>query len=146
MRRTLIALPLVVLGMAIGVTAQPVVADRVYHTERLELAPLVALEDGQGQVVNIHANGPVIGALERYQMVGATPSTDYEVWIDFCGAGPFIQTTTLSTDKHGNGHAKAGFSAEDLAPFSGATVEIQWVLRTGGADAYATPCTTVVID
>ena len=134
--------------MAILATAGTAAADGVYHSERLPFAG-GADPAFHGQVVNIHANGPVNGALERYQVVRAEPSTDYEVWIQFC-EGPdftdFTQTAVLTTNLRGNGHASARFSAADLAPFSGATVTIRWVLRADAADVYATPCTTVTID
>lgn len=137
-------------GVASVGVAAPAIADQVYHSERLELAPVAADEEGQGQVINIHANGPVIGAMERYKLTGASPSTDYAVWIQFClddGAyADFTQTQILQTDAQGNGHAKAGFSAADLEPFSGAVVDVRWVLRNAGVDSYATPCTTVTID
>jgi hypothetical protein len=135
-------------AIAILATGGPAAADGVYHSERLSFSggsdPAF-----HGQVVNIHPNGPVNGALERYQVVQAEPSTDYEVWIQFCTDvefEDFMQTAVLNTDRRGNGHASAGFSAADLAPFSGATVIIRWVLRSDAADVYATPCTTVTID
>ncbi len=138
----------VLVAIAVFATAGAAAADGVYHSERLSFAggsdPAF-----HGQVVNIHPNGPVNGALERYQVVRAQPSTDYGVVIQFCGDDDFedfMQTAVLSTDKRGNGHASAGFSAADLAPFSGATVIIRWVLRVETADVYATPCTTVDID
>jgi hypothetical protein len=71
------------------------------------------------------------------------------VWIQVCAAGEFVdflQTAVLVTDRHGNGHARAAFSAEDLEPFSGMTIEIRWALKSGRAVAYTTPCTTVTID
>ena len=95
-------------------------ADGAYHSERL-LFSGGSDPAFHGQVVNIHANGPVNGALERYQVVGAAPSTDYEVWIQFCeGASfaDFTHTAVLATDLRGTGHASAAFSAADLAPFS----------------------------
>jgi hypothetical protein len=134
--------------VAILATGGVAAADGAYHSERLSFSggsdPAF-----HGQVVNIHANGPVNGALERYQVVGAAPSTDYEVLIQFCedgGFADFTQTAVLATDARGNGHASAAFSAADLAPFSGATVMIRWVLRVDATDVYATPCTTVTID
>ena len=135
-------------AIAILATGGAAAADGVYHSERLSFAggsdPAF-----HGQVVNIHPNGPVNGALERYQVVRAKPSTGYGVWIQFCAGGgfaDFTQTAVLNTDRRGNGHASAGFSAADLVPFSGLTVVIRWVLRSGPADVYATPCTTVTID
>jgi hypothetical protein len=138
----------ILVAIAILATGGPAAADGVYHSERLSFGggsdPAF-----HGQVVNIHPNGPVNGALERYQVVRAGPSTDYEVWIQFCtdvGFEDFTQTAVLNTDQRGNGHASAVFSAADLVPFSGATVTIRWVLRSDAADVYATPCTTVTID
>jgi hypothetical protein len=133
---------------AILATAGVASADAVYHSERLEL---IGGSDPtfHGQVVNIHSNGPVNGALERYQVVHAVPSTDYEVWIQLCedgGFADFTQTAVLATDARGNGHASAVFTASDLEPFAGATVTIRWVLRTNATDAYTSPCTTVTID
>ncbi len=125
-------------------------ADKAYHSERLELAPVGAEEEGSGQVVNIHPNGPVNGALERYALRRATPSTEYDVVIQTCDGGgtysDFTTTSTLVTNKHGNGHAQGAFSAEDLLPFAGAVIDIRWVLKDGGTIAYATECTTVTID
>src|SRR4029450_13101337 len=134
--------------VAMLATAGTAAADGVYHSERLSFAG-GADPAFHGQVVNIHANGPVNGALERYQVVRAEPSTDYEVWIEFCEEADFTdssQTAVLTTDLRGNGHASASFSATDLAPFSGATVTIRWVLRVDAADVYATRGTTVTID
>ncbi len=135
--------------LALAALAGPAGADAVYHSERLEFTG--GDPKFHGQVVNIHPNGPVNGALERYQVVGADAGTDYAVWIQTCdGSGlftDFMMTTTLTTNKHGNGHAKAGFTAEDLEPFSGAVISIRWALvhPTSGI-AYTTPCTTVTID
>ncbi len=138
----------VLVAVFVAGAAIPAGADAVYHSERLELMG-PADPDFHGQVVNIHANGPVNGALERYQVVGAAASTTYAVWIQTCSSGQFadfIQTAVLTTDGRGNGHASAVFSAADLAPFSGQTISIRWVLRSDGAVVYATPCTTVTID
>jgi hypothetical protein len=144
---------LLVLGLLVAsisvVAAGPAWADAVYHSERL------ALSGGSdptfhGQVVNIHANGPNVGALERYQVIRADASTDYGVWIQVCenGFADFLQTAVLTTNVHGNGHAAARFSTADLEPFSGLTISIRWALKVDvdGAIAYTTECTTVTID
>jgi len=138
----------IIVTIAILATGAAAAADGVYHSERLSFAggsdPAF-----HGQVVNIHPNGPVNGALERYQVVRAEPSRDYEVWMHCCEDTEFTdftQTAVVTTNVRGNGHASAGFSAADLVPFSGATVMIRWVLRVDAADVYATPCTTVTID
>lgn len=138
-----------VVALAIVMLAGPVAADAVYHTERLSLQGGTD-SNFHGQVVNIHANGPVVGALERYQVVNAEPDSSYQVWIQLCGAagfGDFINTAVLETDRNGNGHARARFSADDLKPFSGAVVSIRWSLKdVRGTDVYTTECTVVAID
>lgn len=132
---------------AAALFAAPVLADQVYHSERLPVVSLGAAE-GKGQVVNIHANGPVVGAEERYLLVGAEPGS-YAVWIQVCASGAyvdFLTTATLETDPRGNGHARGAFSAAALEPFSGATISVRWTFRRDGVDVYATGCTTVTID
>jgi predicted secreted Zn-dependent protease len=119
-------------------------ADAAYHTERLELAS-VGGESGSGQVVNIHPNGPVVGAQERYQLKKAMPESSYEVWL-VVGGADFMVTSTIETDARGNGHARARFSAEELAPFSGAVLPVKWELRLDGVVAYETATTIVTID
>ena len=144
-RVVLIACLSVLLTLVVGTSTAG--ADSVYHTERLELTPVDGSgETGSGMVVNIHPNGPIVGAQERYQLRDAMPNTDYVVWI-VIGGGDFLPTATIHTDRHGNGHAKARFSAEELAPFSGAVIPgVKWVLRSGGDDVYETPETTISID
>ncbi len=137
-----------VAAVIVGAFAAPgsALADSAYHTERLAFEPVTVSETGSGMVVNIHPNGPVIGALERYQLKNAQPNTEYDVWLVVAGVD-FLQTATILTDRHGNGHAQAGFSAADLAPFSGAVVPVQWVLRTDDTyDAYTTDVTIVTLD
>ena len=133
-------------------------ADQVYHSENLglELTPAGAAaghpELRSGHVVNIHPNGPVNGALERYVVSGAKPNTSYDVLLEAfvgdCGEelALAITTATLGTNRNGAGHASVRFTAEDLLPFSGAIVSVQWTLVADGVDAYQTPCTTVTID
>lgn len=141
-----------------GAYVSAVFADQVYHTERLEFALTAAgvtdshPELRHGDVVNIHPNGPVNGALERYMINRAKPDTSYDVVVDVlsggCDGGPLftLTTTTLQTNGAGNAHGQGFFAAEDLAPLSGATLGVQWTLRADGVDAYQTPCTIVNID
>jgi hypothetical protein len=147
MRRGRIRLVAAATALAAGTLATTpglAAADGAYHTERLELIP-VGGETGSGMVINIHPNGPVNGALERYQLHKAMPNTSYDVWIQVAGAD-FIQTATINTDRHGNGHAQAAISAADLAPFSGAVLIVNWVFRTEAGDAYRTDVTVVTLD
>lgn len=133
-------------------------ADQVYHSERLDLevTPAGAAaghpEIRHGQVVNIHPNGPVVAAIEKYMVNGATADTSYDVVLVVdtapCGIGPVLEigTATIATDRRGNGHASAQFAPADLAGLSGCTLAVRWFLRADGVDAYATEWTTVVLD
>jgi hypothetical protein len=136
-------------------------ADQDFHTQRL---PLFLTAEGavadpphpplrSGQVVDIHANGPQIGALERYMINGARANSTYAVVLEiFAGdcAGvpsPPIMTTTLETNQQGNAHGGFVFTAEDLAPVSGAVVGVRWTLVDAeGVLAYATSCIVVTVD
>jgi hypothetical protein len=74
-----------------------VVADQVYHSERLPFALTDAgllaghPELRSGQVVNIHPNGPVNGALERY-MIKAPSQIPVIKW-----SSRFLATTARVT-------------------------------------------------
>src|SRR3990172_12231331 len=82
------ALAVLILASATGT----VFADKSYHSTRL---PLALTPEGEaaghtllsGEIVNIHPNGPVNGAIEVYQLHGALPDTGYEVVWDIGGYG-----------------------------------------------------------
>jgi hypothetical protein len=137
-------------------------ADQVFHTERL---PFVLTAQGEavghpalrsGQVVDIHPNGPVNGALERYMINGAKPDTEYAVVLRIfddvdCAGAPNpvfdpIMTTILKTDQHGNAHGKFTFPAGAPLPepiFFG----VFWTLKDeDGVVAYDTDCIAVGVD
>jgi len=67
-----------------------------------------------------HANGPQIGALERYLINGAAPNTRYQVVLmvfeNDCAGDFFLQlpTVILAADKHGNAHGGFVFLAESI--------------------------------
>ncbi len=132
-------------------------ADRVFHTTRLTffLTP-DGMTSGQpqliaGQVVDIHANGPKIGAIEQYMVNGAEPNTSYQVILRIfssCG-GNFlfpIPTALLTTNNVGFAHGSHLFTPADTAPFKGMTVGILWTLVSGDLAAYTTTCISVTID
>jgi hypothetical protein len=136
------------------------IADQVYHSERLDFW---LTDEGEaaghpelrsGHVVNIHPNGPVNGALERYMINGATANANYQVVIlafsDLgCAGEPTlsIPTALLETTAQGNAHGQGHFSRADIDPFSGATVGVFWTLEDeDGVVAYRTDCTVVSID
>jgi len=135
-----------------------VVADQVFHSQRLSFSLTAAgVLDGHpelrsGHVVDIHANGPQIGALERYMINGAKPNTSYQVILHVfdggCEGDPFglIPTAILETDAHGNAHGQAVFTPEQLAPFAGMVFGIRWTLVADVVIAYQTPCIVVAVD
>ena len=158
MKRTILLATSLLAFLIAGATS--VLADQAYHSERLDFA-LTA--DGasaghpilrHGQVVNIHPNGPVNGALERYMVSGAKPDTSYDVRLDAyfgdCVGEPVLSAVpdTLDTNGKGVAHGQGFFSPADLAGASGLTLRAQWTLNevVEDVDAYQTDCTTVVID
>jgi hypothetical protein len=152
-KRALVAF---VTGVLMAAALVPVVAaDQVYHSEHLVLSPVDNAPLRSGFVENSHANGPQIGAVERYVLNGASPNTSYQVTLQVyafdpgCdgGADPLpIPTSVIQTNVSGNGSAKAVFVPEDSAGFQG-DHGIRWeVSVVGGSVAYETICTTVTID
>jgi hypothetical protein len=151
---------LAVLGISILISTlfAPVLADQTFHSQRLDLARTDAgALNGHpvlrsGQVVDIHADGPQIGALERYMVNGAKANTSYDVILHLfnndCDGAPagLITTATLETNAQGNAQGQWLFTAEDLSPFAGLVFGIQWTLVSGGVIAYQTPCIVVAID
>jgi hypothetical protein len=136
------------------------VADQLFHTVRLSfrLTPDGALAGHpalrSGHVVDIHPNGPVNGAHERYQLNGAKPNTAYavvlRVFTDTCGGAPSgfdrLTTVTLRTDQHGNAQGKFDFPAGPPPP-TPLVVGVRWTLvDEQGEVAYDTDCITVGID
>ena len=137
-----------------------VIADQLFHSVRLSLvltpggavAGHPALRSGH--VVDIHPNGPINGAHERYLLNGAKPNTTYEVVLrvfDGSCAGLVssldpLPTVTLTTDKQGNAQGKFDFPAAAPLPapiFFG----VRWTLvDESGVVAYDTDCITVGLD
>lgn len=137
------------------------IADQLFHTVRLSL---VLTPDGaaaghpvlrSGHVVDIHPNGPVNGAHERYLLNGAKPKTAYAVVLrvfDNNCAGPTdpvldpLQTVTLTTNQQGNAQGKFDFPA--MAPLPAPLFfGVRWtLLDENGVVAYETDCITVGLD
>ncbi len=137
--------------------AKPRYADQVFHTTRLTFfLTLDGTAAGQpqlkaGHVVDIHANGPKVGAIEQYMINGAEPKTSYQVVLRIfskCG-GDFlfpILTALLATNSLGFAHGSHLFTPADTAPFKSMTVGILWTLVSGDVTAYNTTCIPVTID
>jgi hypothetical protein len=141
------------LVLAFGMAVPQVSADQTFHTERIPLLPVAGAPLHQGFVVDVHANGPVIFAQERYVLVGATPNGVYQVQLmahlssDGSCSGRLIATipeATLLTNAAGNGEAGFTFIPAQAPPPG--TYDLQWQVLTGGTVAYQTACTPVAID
>lgn len=150
------------LGVVLLAGASPVLADQSNHTTRLSVevtgagvtAGYPALR--AGQVVNIHANGPVVFAIENYMLSGAKPATSYAVVLEFyagsCAgsfAFPFPNGTVLATDTQGDAHGQARITPDEVTAFDLHDTDwgIIWTFVDGdGVPAYATACTNVHID
>jgi hypothetical protein len=124
-------------------------ADRVYHTERLELSG-VGGAPGGGMVVNIHPNGPNVYAHEIYTLRKAVPGT-YQVVLNLfptslncTGSSTAIPTATITTNASGNGQADVKFTPADAAALRGMTLSIKWTVA--GPAMYVTTCTVVTLD
>jgi hypothetical protein len=153
MRRFAIPAALLCLALSPGVAA----ADSVYHTERLALEPVGGAR-GAGMVVNIHPNGPVVFASERYALRGAEPNASYTVWLiidasDVTGCdfpGLTIQMKAdLQTNAAGNGTSPADFY---FAPggipacLRNVSFPIHWEVTLADVLTHQTDSTIVTLD
>jgi hypothetical protein len=154
--------------LGVGFLSASVFADQSFHTVRL---PLVLTAGGQGagfpqltsgQVVDIHANGPTVYAIERYMINGAPPDTSLQVadvaWIGGCpssypplsSANIVLPTVLLTTDS--NGFAQGGITITPslITEFGlhGVTLGIIWTLTSDSRIVvYSTPsCINVALD
>lgn len=142
--------------------AQTVSADAVYHTYTESLAP-VADHPGRASVVNIHPNGPVVFAMEKYQIARAEPEATYHVVIylhpfspdcsqpavDFGFLGG-IPSADVVTNPAGNGHgASVKFSPAEIAAFGLNDAEhgVRWVIYDADLEpAFESECSVDVFD
>jgi hypothetical protein len=160
--RKIVSLSLIIPILALGIFTTPVHADRVFHTERLSF---VLTSDGAaagypalraGLVVDIHTNGPVIYALERYMLNGAKPNTDYQVVLNVSATGcgnpqnVKVSTALLTADAQGDAAGDHTFTPADVAAaglHAGMTLGITWTFVSNGIIAYQTPsCINVGLD
>jgi hypothetical protein len=131
------------------------VADQTYKTQKYPLTAVGDAPQARGFVLNAHANGPVVYGQERYHLAGAAPNADYDVVLEIFGdpecavaTGLVFPTATVTTNRVGNGQARATFLARDVAPLIPVptTVYGVWTLSTDGAVAYTTGCQPVQLD
>jgi hypothetical protein len=152
---------LLIMLLAMAVTAGPTFADQSQHTARLSLSVTAAgtaaghPELRSGHVVNTHTNGPVNFAIENYMVNGAKPDTSYAVvsllLTGSCSgplAFPFANGAVLTTDARGDAHGQAKISPAQVATFGLHDTDwgITWTLVADGVTAYTTTCSQVHID
>jgi hypothetical protein len=132
----------------------PAAADRVYHSEHLDLAAVAGEPLRSGFVQNIKAEGPRIYAHEIFVLNGARARTTYTVTRDFffqdpeC-AGDLVfheDVATLETNASGNARGDVLVEPAAVEGFEGVH-GVMWTVRNaGGAIAYRTSCTAVTLD
>lgn len=153
MRRLAATATAAVLAVAGISTASPASADAVYQTQHIELQPVGGAPLRAGFVQNIHANGPMTYAMERYVLVGAQPLTTYTVTLQLfedpsCATaiGPF-PSISFTTNGAGNGVGRLRLPPSAIPPpFRGRTIGVVWQLSVGGTLTYQTACSTVTLD
>jgi hypothetical protein len=140
---------------AIGMTATPADADRVYHSEHLDLVPVGGAPLRSGFVQNIKAEGPEVYAHEIFVLNGAGPRATYTVTRNFfpfdpdCSGdnGVFASdVATLRTNTSGNARGDVFVRPDEVEGFEGVH-GVLWTVHNGaGAVAYRTRCTGVTLD
>jgi hypothetical protein len=154
--------PLLILLIAAGVTmagivipAGPAGADKLYHTDQIALVPVDGAPLKAGHVVNIHPNGPQIFARERYVLIGAEPSSTYQVNLlvypfepECDGDAVVIPTAELETNAVGNGTAQVVLRPTDVGePLHNNTHGVAWEVLLEGETVYkAAFCSAVALD
>lgn len=132
----------------------PAAADRVYHSEHLELAAVGGAPLRSGFVQNIKAEGPRVYAHEIFVLNGARARTTYTVTRDFFFLDPECDgnlvfhedVATLRTNARGNARGDVFVEPAEVAGFEGVH-GVTWTVRdAGGAVAYRTSCTAVTLD
>jgi hypothetical protein len=132
-------------------------ADRVYHSEHLDLIAVGGAPLKSGFVENIHPNGQEVYAHEIYSVKGAAPGTTYLVYLlvhlgdpgcDATSATNF-GSTELQTNAAGNGTADRFIPAVPDAirnQTHGVRWEVTTVINNVETLTYRTACTNVTLD
>ena len=158
MKRLLILVTVACSGL-LATTTTTAFADQTFHSVRLLLVPIGDNSLRNGDVIDIHANGPVIYAVEEYHLNGATPNTTYVVeylitgapfGTAVCGSGafPFPNGATVKTDPNGDGNSqlKSPPSFVTGLGLHNTVLGLSWVFLSGGTPAYQTSCIPVGLD
>jgi hypothetical protein len=153
-KKRILVLVVMVIALLLAFGSQQVLADQSYHTERLALA---LTDEGaneghtlrNGQVINIHPNGPVNGAIEKYVLNGVLPDTEYEVYWDVQGMDEMIPIGVLiETDNKGNANYTYQISRQwqEEMGFTNVDFTVKWVFKSGGVNIFTTDFTDVHVD
>jgi hypothetical protein len=132
-------------------------ADRVYHSEHLELAAFGGAPLRSGFVENIKAEGPRIYAHEIFVLNGARARSTYTVTRDFFFLKPDCladdadfhqEVATLRTNASGNARSDVVVVQGQIGEGLVGTHGVTWTIRNAaGTITYATRfCTAVTLD
>jgi hypothetical protein len=120
-------------------------ADRVFHTQQLALEA-VGEASGSGFVVDVHPNGPLNFAQERYALRGADAGASYQVFlvidasaIPNCDSLRILMAADLQTNAAGNGTTPADFVFRPggIPPcLRNTSFPIHWEVELGGTLTY----------
>lgn len=141
--------------LLISLSGSAAYADQQYHSQQYDLTPISGAPLQSGFVENIHADGPIVFAHERYVLNGTSSDTSYQVVLSIwasnltCSGIPFqLQPAELQTNAAGNAEAGHTFSPQDVvqAGLLSHTVSAMWQFWTGGSPSYETGCEVVSLD
>ncbi len=115
---------------------------------------LLAAGTGTGMVVTVHANGPKVYAVDRYQLRHADPGANYQVLLHLylgqadCSGSPgaTLPVGQIETNVAGNGSVQARFTPEDVVGLRGLSFPIDWTVTQDGVTTHETSCTIVTLD
>jgi hypothetical protein len=140
---------------ALGIAVTPVRADRVYHSEHLDLVAVGGAPLRSGFVQNIKAEGPEVYAHEILVLNGARPRAAYTATRNFFPFDPDCdgdngvfasEVATLITNGSGNARGDVFVRPDEVAGFEGVH-GVLWTVHNGaGAVVYRTRCTRVTLD
>ena len=148
---------LVIAATVLGLVAELALAssasaDQVFHTQNIPLQPVNGATFRSGFVVDIHANGQQVFALERYVLNGAASNTRYQVQLvifldSTCSGTPIVvPSAQVQTNGAGNGEAAIRLTPQQVVGFRGITISIIWQVLNGTVVNFQTGCTVVVQD
>jgi hypothetical protein len=130
-------------------------ADRVYHSQHLDLTPVGNAPLRSGFVENIKAEGPTVYAHEVFVLNGASSDTTYTVTRSFfylqpdcSGDGPVFmdEVAVLQTNAAGNARGDVLVRPADVAGAEGVSGVFWSVADEAGTVVSQTACTAVTLD